>query len=134
MATTPKVKGLASLGRKLKRLKVKPKDVETALRLGGQLIVNQAKINAPFLSGQLRRDLRVWTKVSGSEVEARAGTNLDYARRQEFGFVGADKLGRRYNQAARPYMRPAAKSKRAAALKEIRLHIARSFRRSVSKV
>lgn len=134
MATTPKVRGLASLQVKLGRLKVKPKDLEVALRLGGQHIVRQAKINAPFISGQLRRDIRVWTKISGSGVEARVGTNLEYARRQEFGFVGTDSLGRRYNQAARPYLRPADKSARPAVLKEIREHIARSFRRSVSKV
>lgn len=35
------------------------------------------------------------------------GTNLEYARRIEFGFVGKDILGRTYNQAAKPYLYPA---------------------------
>ena len=35
------------------------------------------------------------------------GTNLDYARRIEFGFSGMDALGRNYSQAAQPYLRPA---------------------------
>lgn len=34
------------------------------------------------------------------------GTNVEYARRVEFGFVGKDKLGRQYNQAAKPYLYP----------------------------
>lgn len=34
------------------------------------------------------------------------GSNMPYARRLELGFVGMDKAGRRYNQAARPYLRP----------------------------
>lgn len=36
-----------------------------------------------------------------------AGTNLPYARRQEFGFTGEDSLGRNYHQAARPHLREA---------------------------
>lgn len=31
---------------------------------------------------------------------------VPYARRLELGFVGTDSLGRRYNQAPRPYLRP----------------------------
>ncbi len=35
------------------------------------------------------------------------GSNVEYARRLELGFVGADSLGRIYNQLPRPYLRPA---------------------------
>jgi hypothetical protein len=35
------------------------------------------------------------------------GTNVEYARRIEYGFQGADSLGRNYSQAAQPYLRPA---------------------------
>jgi len=35
------------------------------------------------------------------------GTNLEYARRIEHGFVGKDSLGRSYNQAPKPYLHPA---------------------------
>jgi|SRR5690606_8217383 len=36
----------------------------------------------------------------------RVGTNVVYAPRVEFGFVGKDSLGRNYNQKAKPYLRP----------------------------
>lgn len=35
------------------------------------------------------------------------GFDPAYARRIEYGFVGTDRLGRRYNQPPQPYMRPA---------------------------
>lgn len=34
------------------------------------------------------------------------GSNLPYSRRLELGFTGIDKLGRRYDQKPRPYLRP----------------------------
>jgi HK97 gp10 family phage protein len=43
----------------------------------------------------------------GQKDEVWIGTNVKYARRIEYGFVGKDKLGRNYNQAAQPYLRPA---------------------------
>jgi len=46
-------------------------------------------------------------KVTPQGLVGRVGTNLEYARRVELGFVGTDKLGRKYNQAPRPYLRPA---------------------------
>ena len=41
------------------------------------------------------------------ELTGVVGTNVEYARRLELGFVGADSLGRIYNQLPRPYLRPA---------------------------
>ena len=35
------------------------------------------------------------------------GTNLEYARRIELGYIGRDSLGRNYNQPARSYLRRA---------------------------
>jgi len=46
-------------------------------------------------------------KMTPQGLVGKVGTNLEYARRVELGFVGMDKLGRRYNQAPRPYLRPA---------------------------
>jgi len=40
------------------------------------------------------------------------GTNLEYARRLELGFVGIDAKGRKYDQAPRPYLRPALEKNR----------------------
>lgn len=45
-------------------------------------------------------------------VEVATGTDVEYAKRIEFGFMQADSLGRHYNQAAQPYMRPAYDTKR----------------------
>ncbi len=36
----------------------------------------------------------------------RIGSNVEYALRIEFGFNGQDSLGRTYNQAAKPFLRP----------------------------
>lgn len=46
-------------------------------------------------------------KVTPRGLVGKVGTNLEYARRVELGFVGTDKIGRKYNQAPRPYLRPA---------------------------
>ncbi|MBA7705057.1 hypothetical protein ES703_113881 [subsurface metagenome] len=50
---------------------------------------------------------RITHELDPTKLEGRVGTNLEYARRVELGFVGTDKLGRIYNQAPRPYLRPA---------------------------
>jgi hypothetical protein len=64
--------------------------------------------NAP--TGDYRRS---WTlvfspagSVAGGPV-ALVGTNKPQGRRLEFGFVGADALGRYYNQPPYPHVRPA---------------------------
>lgn len=42
----------------------------------------------------------------GDDIVGRVGTNVIYARRLELGFVGTDSLGRNYDQAPRPFLRP----------------------------
>lgn len=54
--------------------------------------------------GRIQIDER---KNFGPKPLVRVGSNLVYARRQEYGFSGTDKAGRTIFQAARPYMRPA---------------------------
>ena len=51
-------------------------------------------------------------KAHGSKDYVYVGTNVKYARRLEYGFVGRDKLGRNYNQAAQPYLRPGYESQK----------------------
>ena len=50
---------------------------------------------------------RITHEIDKANMRGRVGTNLEYARRLELGFVGVDSIGRRYNQAPRPYLRPA---------------------------
>lgn len=73
------------------------------LMAGAQIVANAAREKAPVLTGTLRRSIRA--EAMGRDVVV--GTELPYARRIEFGFTGADSRGRQYNQAARPYLRPA---------------------------
>lgn len=102
--------------------------IERALVAGALLIQNAAKQNAPVLSGTLRRSIHVGGHTFGggggdiggnSATQVAVGTNLAYARRIEYGFSGADALGRVYNQAAQPYLRPAMDSERGAAIREV---------------
>ena len=96
----------------------------------GFMIANDAKRMVKVDTGRLRSSISVnWTGSGMAEGEIGdkakpgdgtkqptskpdeftvvAGTNVKYARRLEYGFIGKDKLGRHYNQAARPYLRPA---------------------------
>lgn len=57
------------------------------------------------VSGTLKRSIA--TEMNPAKLEGRVGTNLDYGARLELGFTGDDSLGRHYNQAPRPYLRPA---------------------------
>lgn len=71
------------------------------------------------LLGRLRQSIthRVF-KRAGVWI-ASVGTNVEYARRLELGFVGTDRLGRNINQAPRPYLRPAIVNNRAQILRLI---------------
>ncbi|GAH78483.1 unnamed protein product, partial [marine sediment metagenome] len=77
--------------------------------LSGCLIVqNDAKEKCAYLTGNLRSSIH--SKVAKEKkgyVEAEVGTNVVYAKRIEYGFNQADKLGRVYHQKAQPYLRPA---------------------------
>ena len=125
--------GIISLGAKFATLarSVRPSELKTALRLGALLIANEAKIRAPFLSGDLKRSIGISITTVGGKLETRIGSNLEYARRIEFGFTGEDKLGRFYDQPGQPYLRPAFKAKKKAAVKEIMDVLKLQIRRAV---
>lgn len=57
--------------------------------------------------------------ANGDVVVGRFGSNVEYARRLELGFFGADSLGRVFNQAPRPFLRPILREKRATLIKLI---------------
>lgn len=77
--------------------------------------------NAP--TGDYRRS---WNTrySSGPGVEmASVGTNAPQGRRLEYGFVGADSLGRHYNQQPYPHVGPAAQQTEPEFVEELRKKI-----------
>lgn len=105
------IDGVDDLLRKLGKLSggVKPA-AEVAVVAGAQPINNQAKVNAPVLTGNLRRSLHVgdpgW---SGTVVSVEIGTDVEYAPYQEFGTS---------RNAAQPFLRPAVDSMKGQAVNE----------------
>ncbi len=102
-----------ALGRALK-----PAVLEAA-----DLIQQAAKSYVPVDTGALQESIHIeeissgpfYYEVSVHPAEPSSnkwGFDPAYARRIEYGFVGQDSLGRNYNQAAQPYMRPAWDSER----------------------
>lgn len=63
-------------------------------------------------TGNLFRSIPAISPVLVSKTQTRVamavGSAAEYANRLERGFVGRDSRGRRYHQAPRPYLRPAA--------------------------
>jgi HK97 gp10 family phage protein len=91
---------------------------------GADLIAEEAKTLVPVLTGNLRDHIHTETVIDQPERQVMAvtpvvessneyGFDPAYARRIELGFMGTDKLGRTYHQAAQPYMRPAFDAKKA---------------------
>ncbi|MGW6238371.1 HK97 gp10 family phage protein [Streptomyces sp. NPDC055094] len=70
--------------------------------------------NAP--TGDYRRSWTHEFRTNGLTVEAVVGTNKPQGRRLEYGFVGADSLGRVYNQPPYPHVGPAVEQIRPAFL------------------
>lgn len=81
------VEGFAELNRKLESLKTSIPDLlETGLNQGAGIIESKAKDYAPYQSGNLRRSIHYETKYKSlTSVIIAIGTNLKYARLQEFG-------------------------------------------------
>jgi len=67
-------------------------------------VLDLAKQNAPVRSGALRDSGKI---VKLAQHQYAVVFDTPYARRIERGFSGMDKLGRFYDQPARPYLRPA---------------------------
>lgn len=128
-----RVVGLEETRRAFQRLsgKMRGQTLLAGVVAGGWKIVNRAKdrliANKSYITGTLHRSIHVgghtelspdfsasegYSDIEGEEISAdraqvEAGTNLVYAPRVEYGFSGADSLGRVYNQPAKPYLRPA---------------------------
>lgn len=82
------------------------KEVEKKQKTAVKLVANEYKNDvqqiAPYKTGTLRRSIH----VEMQDDVALVGTNLEYARRLEYGFADTDPKGRVYNQSAQPYFRP----------------------------
>lgn len=63
------------------------------------------------LEGRLRASITHAVFAQGNEIVGRVGTNVEYARRLELGFVGTDAAGRSINQAPRPFLRAGLRNK-----------------------
>ena len=59
-------------------------------------------------TGDYRRSINLTTGSEGGSPVAVVATNAPQARRLEYGFTGADALGRMYRQPPYPHWRPAA--------------------------
>jgi len=106
-----KLRNLNKLEKKLRKLaKI---DLTKGLLGGGELVAAGYRRRVKVVTGDLKRSIGVSIKrgkSGGKRIEVRAGSNLPYAKRHEFGFIGPDKLGRRFNQPANPALRPAARA------------------------
>lgn len=59
------------------------------------------------VTGRLQQSIVTAVVSSGDEIMGVIGTNLDYARRLELGFVGTDSRGHNIHQAPHPFLRRA---------------------------
>jgi hypothetical protein len=59
------------------------------------------------ITGAYRNSWRAVTTAIPNGAQCTIGTNAPQGRRLEFGFVGADSLGRIYNQPPFPHVQPA---------------------------
>ena len=115
---------------------IKGPALEAATRAAALPVLNQVRITepeggrTPYKTGTYRRSFAMETAEKTAErCTVVVGTDAPQARRLEYGFVGADKLGRVYNQAARPHIRPALDENRKTAVDEFRAAVGDIVRR-----
>jgi hypothetical protein len=91
------------------------------VKTGAFPIENEAKVLSPKKTGTNARSIHTEVVESTpARARARIGPSTPYGARLCFGFVGADSRGRKYNQAPRPYMRPAYETKKQQAHDDMR--------------
>lgn len=76
------------------------------VRLAANEYKNDVQEVIQYVTGTLRRSIHVETSMEGVNHIALVGTNVPYARRLEYGFIGKDSLERTYHQAPAPRWRP----------------------------
>ncbi len=127
-----RVQGIDTATLKFKYLiKAAQTELPLAVSEAAGIFEAEAKALCPVLTGRLRDgihaevvtdepDRQVLAVTPVVPADNKYGFDPPYARRIEFGFVGVDSLGRHYNQAPRPYMRPAYDSRKADAVAAIK--------------
>ncbi|RPI89196.1 MAG: HK97 gp10 family phage protein [Chloroflexi bacterium] len=95
-----------------KQLELKKRQATAAVRLAGNEYKNDVQKLAPHKTGTYRRSIHVeptsGVMYDGGQPYVLVGTNLDYAKRLEYGFWNmVDRIGRRFFQRAQPHFRPA---------------------------
>lgn len=115
---------------------IKGPALEAATRAAALPVLNQVRITVPeggrtpYKTGTYRRGWHLETiEKTPERCTVIVGNDQPQGRRLEYGFVGPDKLGRVYNQAARPHIRPALDENRGAAVDEFRAAIGDIVRR-----
>ena len=115
---------------------IKGPALEAATRAAALPVLNQVRITVPeggrtpYKTGTYRRSFHMETVEKTPErCTVQVGTDSPYGKRLEYGFVGADKLGRVYNQSPRPHVRPAFDENKGAAVEEFRAAIGDIIRR-----
>ncbi|CAM3775823.1 HK97-gp10 family putative phage morphogenesis protein [Alkalicoccus chagannorensis] len=107
------ISGLDAVVAKLEALEGGVDDaVATALETASLEVESVAKSMAPVETGTLRRSIT--HEVSGGDARVGPSEEVPYAARIEFGFTGADALGRNFSTSAQPYLRPALMNTRSA--------------------
>lgn len=91
-----------------KAVAVVQRQIKTSLNIGNPGGKNPSAPGEPPRKVTARLFNSIFTKVirNGSQIIGVVGTNVVYGRRLELGFAGRDSLGRQYNQAPRPFIRP----------------------------
>ena len=115
---------------------IKGPALEAATQAAALPVLNQVRITVPeggrtpYKTGTYRRSFHMETVEKTPErCTVQVGTDSPYGKRLEYGFVGADKLGRVYNQSPRPHVRPAFDENKGAAVEEFRAAVADIVRR-----
>jgi HK97 gp10 family phage protein len=129
-----RVEGLDQLRGNLKRLQDAASGAElgNAIRPGLEVIGALARRRVPVDTGELRDSMRVdLDEVGESTASGSVSFGTDHARRIEYGFLGKDKLGRRYHQPPRPYLRPAFDEGRDGAVGAIASRLTGGIRRAI---
>jgi len=125
------IRGDKELARAFKRAEdaFTPQVLMPALEDGARIVEADARARVPVLTGKLKRSIQ--QEAMPEQLAVKIGSKLLYAKRIEYGFVGKDSLGRRFNQPAQPYLRPALNQNRESIVRTVRDAFLRQLRKAV---